>query len=153
MWVEYSEKHFFFRVLYKRLFYGNKRLFWTSWFRENVITITDKTTNYIEPNNYQDLNPVTNSSYQDLNPNTNSNYQTLNINTNYRELKLQYGEEEIQYQNTTEWQQKIHSVRVFYVYNWINILSAHKLNPYVTKWTSFFIFRFRMLNSLRYKHA
>lgn len=113
MWVEYSEKHFFFRVLYKRLFYGNKRLFWTSWFRENVITTTDKTTNYIEPNNYQDLNPVTNSSYQDLNPNTNSNYQTLNINTNYRELKLQYGEEEIQYQNTTEWQQKIHSVRVF----------------------------------------
>lgn len=92
MSVEYSEKPFFFRVLYKRLFYGNKRLFWTSWFRENEITTTDNTTNYIEPN----------SSYQDLNPNTNSNYQTLNINTNYRELKLQYGEEEIQYQNTTE---------------------------------------------------
>uniref|UniRef100_A0A8W8P1N7 EGF-like domain-containing protein n=1 Tax=Magallana gigas TaxID=29159 RepID=A0A8W8P1N7_MAGGI len=91
-----------FWVLYKRLFYGNKRLFWTSWFRENEITTTDKTTNYIEPNNYQDLNPVTNSSYQDLNPNTNSNYQTLNINTNYRELKLQYGEEEIQYKNITE---------------------------------------------------
>lgn len=102
MSVEYSEKHFFFWVLYKRLFYGIKRLFWTSWFRENEITTTDNTTNYIEPNNYQDLNPVTNSSYQDLNPNTNSNYQTLNINTNYRELKLQYGEEEIQYQNTTE---------------------------------------------------
>lgn len=49
MSVEYSEKPFFFRVLYKRLFYGNKRLFWTSWFRENEITTTDNTTNYIEP--------------------------------------------------------------------------------------------------------
>lgn len=71
------------------MFSGNIRLLWKSLFRENVITITDKTTNYIEPNNYQDLNPNTNSNYIDLKP-----------NTDYQELKVQYGEEN-QYQNTT----------------------------------------------------
>lgn len=52
MWVEYFEKYFFFRVLYKRLFYGNKCLFWIFWFWENVIIIIDKIINYIELNNY-----------------------------------------------------------------------------------------------------
>lgn len=87
---------FFFRILYKKIFSGDIRLLWKSLFRENVITITDKTTNYIDPNNYQDLNPNTNSNYLDLKP-----------NTNYQELKVQYGEEN-QYQTTTLWKHKIY---------------------------------------------
>lgn len=67
------------------MFYGDIRLFWKSLFRENVITTTDKSADYNESHNYQDLNP-----------NTNSNYRT-----NYQELKLPCDEEENQYQNTT----------------------------------------------------
>lgn len=85
-----KKKILFFRILYKRLFKGDIRLCCKSLFQANTKTTTDKTTDYKEPNNYQDLNPSTNSCYQDL-----------NLNTNCRELKLPYGGEENQYQNTT----------------------------------------------------
>lgn len=67
------------------MFNGDIRLFWKSLVKENVITTTDKSTDYNESNNYQDLKL-----------NTISNYQT-----NYQELKLPCDEEENQYQNTT----------------------------------------------------
>lgn len=85
----YFKTYLFFRILYKRLFNRDIRLCWKSLFQANTVTTTDKTTDYKEANNYQDLNP-----------NTNSNYQKLNFDTNYHERKLPYGEEN-QYQNTT----------------------------------------------------
>lgn len=84
------QKCTFSRILYKRLFNCDIRLCCKSLFQANTITTTDKTTDYKEPNNYQDLNPSTNSCYQEL-----------NLNTNYKELNPPYVGEEKKYQNTT----------------------------------------------------
>lgn len=85
--------HYFFRILYKRLFDGNIRLCWKFLYKPNKINTTPTSDN-------KEANSNSNSNYQELNPHTCTNYAELKPSNIYQELKLPYVDEN-QYQNTT----------------------------------------------------